>query len=111
MDAITLTLPAGNAQGLRIVSIRGERQLQGFADTGVFRITAISREGMDDKPETDRLASPPRGDPHHRSSGRLVSRPLIIPTVTAQRYSRFSNRRASVCRLYSRRTTITWADK
>ena len=53
MDTITLILPSGETQELRIVSIRGERQLQGFADTGVFRITTVSQGAADDRPKTD----------------------------------------------------------
>ena len=57
MEAIKLPLPAGETEGLRIVSVWGERRLQGFADTGVFSIVTIGQAGLDDEPGTNR-----RGD-------------------------------------------------
>jgi hypothetical protein len=52
MEAIKLPLPAGQTEELRIVSVWGERRLQGFADTGVFSIVTIGQTDPDDEPET-----------------------------------------------------------
>ncbi len=52
MEAIKLPLPAGQTEELRIVSIWGERRLQGFADTGVFSIVTIGQTDPDGEPET-----------------------------------------------------------
>lgn len=54
MEAIKLPLPAGQTEGLHIVSIWGERRLQGFADTGVFRIVTVGQIEVDDEPEPSR---------------------------------------------------------
>ncbi|MEE9570219.1 MAG: hypothetical protein V3W02_00835 [Gammaproteobacteria bacterium] len=51
MEAIKLPLPAGQTEELRIVSVWGERRLQGFADTGVFSIVTIGQTDPDDEPE------------------------------------------------------------
>ncbi len=51
MEAIKLPLPAGQTEELRIVSIWGERRLQGFADTGVFSIVTIGQTDPDGEPE------------------------------------------------------------
>ena len=52
MEAIKLPLPAGQTEELRIVSVWGERRLQGFADTGVFSIVTIGQTDPDDESET-----------------------------------------------------------
>lgn len=54
METINLPLPAGQTEGLQIVSIWGERRLQGFADTGVFSIVTVGQIEVDDEPETSR---------------------------------------------------------
>ena len=51
METIKLPLPAGQTEELRIVSIWGERRLQGFADTGVFSIVTIGQTDPDDESE------------------------------------------------------------
>ena len=52
METIKLPLPAGQTEELRIVSVWGERRLQGFADTGVFSIVTIGQTDPDDESET-----------------------------------------------------------
>ncbi len=52
MEAIKLPLPAGHPEGLQIVSIWGERRLQGFADTGVFSIVTVGQIDVDEEAET-----------------------------------------------------------
>lgn len=57
METINLPLPAGQTEGLQIVSIWGERRLQGFADTGVFSIVTVGQIEVDDEPETNRCGA------------------------------------------------------
>jgi hypothetical protein len=52
MEAITVKLPTGRTDALRIVQIWGERRLQGFANTGVFSISTASSDARDGEPET-----------------------------------------------------------
>ncbi len=52
MEAIKLPLPAGHPEGLQIVSIWGERRLQGFADTGIFSIVTVGQIDVDEEAET-----------------------------------------------------------
>ena len=55
MEAINVHLPAGTPDELRVVRFWGERRLQGFADTGVFSISAGGQQNAaTDKPETAR---------------------------------------------------------
>ncbi len=62
MEAINVHLPAETPDALRIVRFWGERRLQGFADTGVFSISAGGQQNA----ATDKSIEGTRGESHAR---------------------------------------------